>query len=276
MVFIESILYGLIYGLSEFLPVSSKAHQTLMQYLFWPDTGDSLQNLLVHIGLLLAIFISCRDILLRIMRQQRTVSGRRRRKVRSLDSQSLYDLRLLKTATIPMLIGLSLSFLTKNWGTSLLPLVTFGILNGVFLLIADHSRHGNRDSRSMTGLDGIVMGIIGSLSAFPGISRTGVISAYATIRGADGQNSANWAVLLGIPALVFGVFFDIYCMFSAGVSAVTVPIIAAYCLSGVAAFIGGYLGISICRIVLNHSGFSGFAYYSFGTALLSFVLYLIT
>lgn len=276
MSLIESIFYGFISGVTEFFPISSRAHQTLLRYIFGATSRNSLQELLVHIGLLLALFVGCRDILQRLYREQKTTSTTRRRKNRSLDIKSLYDLRLLKTATFPLLVGLLLCVIVGKWKDDLLTVMCFLIVNGLILLFAEHIQHGNRDSRTMTGLDGIIMGILGAISSFPGISRTGIISSYATARGADNQNAVNWAVLLGIPAIIFAAGYDIVSIFSTGVGALSFAIILGCLLSGIGAFAGGYIALSILVSILNHTGFSPFAYYSFGAALFSFVLYLIT
>ena len=275
MSLVENIIYGFISGIAEFLPVSSRAHQVLIRYLFGSTARDPFQDLLVHIGVILSIFVACREILIRLKRQHR-VNTVRKRKIQMMDGKSVYDLRLIKTACIPLLLGLLLSFVTSKLENNLLFLLGFLILNAVILLLAEHSSHGNRDSRTMSALDGIAMGVLGSFSVFPGISRTGIIASYATLRGADSQNATIWAVLLGIPALLFWTFFDLFGMFTFGVSVASFSVILGYILAGAAAFCGGYIGISLLQAVLNRSGFLGFAYYSFGAAIFLFVLYLIT
>ena len=276
MSLIESLFYGFISGVTEFFPISSRAHQALLRYIFGADTRNSLQELLVHIGLLLALFVGCRDVLNRLRREQKSISVSRRRRSRSLDVRSLYDLRLLKTATFPLLIGLLLYVVVGKWKDNLLTVMCFLIVNALVLLFAEHIQHGNRDSRTMTGLDGIMMGILGALSSFPGISRTGIVSAYATARGADNQNAVNWAILLGIPAIIFAACYDVVLIFSVGAGAISFPVIISCILSGIGAFAGGYAAISMLVSILNHAGYSPFAYYSIGAALFSFVLYLIT
>lgn len=271
----QSILYGLVSGLTEFLPVSSQAHQAFMRYIFGVDARNSLQELLVHIGLFLSIIVGCREILFRLRREQKLLSGSRRRKIRSFDTKSFYDLRLIKTATIPMIIGLLLTITTSKFDSNLLAIMFFLACNTFVLFIAEHSRHGNRDSRTMTGLDGIVMGILGALSVFPGISRTGMISAYATTRAADSDNACNWALILGIPAILFAACYDIVGIISTGIGGISFVTFIGFVLSGIAAFCSGYVGISFFRAILNHSGFGRFAYYSIGAAIFSFVLYLI-
>ena len=57
MSLIESIIYGLLSGIAEFFPISSQAHQTLLRYIFGVATRNSLQEFLVHIGLLFSIII---------------------------------------------------------------------------------------------------------------------------------------------------------------------------------------------------------------------------
>ncbi len=275
MSLLENTVYGFVSGIAEFLPVSSRAHQVLIRYLFGSTARDPFQDLLVHIGLILSILAACREILLRLRRQHKANAGRKR-KIQLMDGKSVYDLRLIKTACIPLLLGLLLSFATDKLENNLLFLLAFLILNAVILLFADHSSHGNRDSRTMSALDGIAIGVLGSFSVLPGISRTGIIASYASLRGADSQNAAIWAVLLGIPALLFWTFFDLIGIFTFGISVASFSVILGYILAGSAAFCGGYIGISLLQAILSRSGFSGFAYYSLGTALFSFVLYLIT
>lgn len=276
MSILENMIYGFISGLAEFLPVSSQAHQVLLRYMFGVDTRNFLQEFLVHIGLLLAVFVGCRDTIARLRREQKTISGSRREKSRSLDLTSYYDIKLIKTATFPLIIGLSLSFITDKIGYRILSVMAFLIVNAFVLLLADHSQHGNRDSRTMTGLDGFVMGILGSMSVFPGISRTGMISSYAILRGADSKNVTNWAFLLGIPAILFFICFDLIGIFSVGIGVLSISVFFGYILTGIFSFLGGYVAISVFQVILNHSGLSQFAYYSIGMSMFSFILYLIT
>jgi len=273
MSLLKSVLYGFVSGLTEFLPVSSRGHQAVLRYLFGIGTRVPLQELLVHIGILIAIIISCRDSLVRLYRRQTMRVSVRQRKQRSKD-KTYYDLRLLKTASFPLFAGLFFYFATDRYENNLLNLMAFWLLGGIVLLVADHTSRGNRDARTMSSLDGIVMGIAGALSVLPGISRTGMISAYCTARGADSENVMNWAVLLGIPAMIFAIVYDIVGLIAigAGGSGVLISSVA----SGILSFGGAYAGIALLKMWSYSSEFSKFAYYSFGAALFSFILYLIT
>ena len=68
---LKSILYGFISGLTEFLPVSARGHQALFQYLFGVETRGSLQNLLVHIGILVSVLVYSRETIYRLQKEQK-------------------------------------------------------------------------------------------------------------------------------------------------------------------------------------------------------------
>lgn len=270
------IIYGLISGLTEFLPVSSRGHQALLRYMFGTETRIPLQELLVHIGIFFSLVVGCAEILNRLIREQKILSGGHRRKARYSDGKSPYDLRLLKTASFPLFVGLFIYFATAKFENNLLLVMAFLFINAVILFIADYMPRGNRDARTMSSLDGIAMGLAGAFSVLPGVSRTGVVSSYAIARGADDDNAINWSVLLGIPALIFAVLFDLVSLVTYGAGIHSIGAVFGCLLSGIAAFVGGYLGISLFKLILNHSGLSKFAYYSVGAALFSFAVYLIT
>ena len=276
MSILENMLYGVVSGITEFLPISARAHQALIRYLFGAEARVSLQDILVHIGVLLSIFVACREDVARLYRENLTSARTRRKRFRPMDRKSYYDLRLLKTAVFPLITGLILYAVTARFEYNLLVLMCFLTINGLVLLFAEHTRRGNRDARTMSGLDGILIGLAGAASVFPGISRTGMITAYASVRGADEKNATNWAVLLGIPAMCVAICFDVFGMIGGGTVQLDFVHIVGYILAGGTAFIGGYAGISVLRLVLSNSSFSKFAYYSLGTAILSFILYLLT
>ena len=269
----ESILYGIVSGMAEFLPVSTQGHQAVLLRLFGQNYRDPLRDLAVHIALLAALMLGCRNLLLRIQREQAIISRSRRR--RTYDFNSIYDLRFIKTAAIPFVVGLIAYFRLQRFEQDPLTLVVFFAINGLVLMIPEYIRKGNKTGRLMTGLDGILFGIFSALSCFPGISRTGCGMGYASVRGADRMHTLNWVFLLSLPALAVWIVFDIIQLFSFGITAITFLRVLSYLLSGLFAFIGGFAGISVIRFISEKSSFLGFSYYSFGIAMFTFVLYLI-
>ena len=273
---IENILYGLVSGLTEFLPVSGSGHQALLHHLFGVNTRVSLQDLLVHIGILLSAIVVCRDNIARLRWEQSTATTVRRNKSRRMDTQSHYELRLLRSAIVPMLMAMIIFKLLNRAEYSLSSSMWLFIVNGVILLIAEHMRQGNRDAKTMTGFDGILIGVATAASSLPGLSGTGMTLSYTTARGTDIQKSTNWVILLVIPAMVFAIFGDIFYIFGNGFGSVSFLMILGCLLAGISAFCGGFIGISILRLMVTNTSIFQFSYYSFGLALLSFMLYLFT
>jgi len=272
---IQSVIYGFVTGFTEFLPISSYAHHLLMLKLFGQRDTAPLLNLCIHMALLIAVCYSSKSAITRLLRDRHV----RRRDLRSARRTSAsyggYDLRLIKSAAIPMAIVMLLCYaLGAKVPWNYLPL--FLIINGIVLIIPEYTRQANKDARGMSAIDAILIGVGGALSVFPGISRNGVILSYAVLRGADKQHATNWALLLSIPALVVIVTIDVFLVVASGIGTFSILVLLSYIAASAAAFGAGLLGIRFLRFIAPRLDFSGFAYYSWGIALFGFLLYLIT
>lgn len=274
MGFFLALLYGLISGISEFLPISSQAHQALFMQICGVPHRLPILDLCVHIGMLTAAYYTNHALLMRL-RREKQIRGTRRRSSGRLDSAGTFDSRLVKSATVPMLILMLLYLITAKYEFDPVPLSAFLVINGAVLLIPEYMRHGNKDARSMTALDGIFLGIFSSVSFLPGISRIGAGISYSTGRCADRQNAINWAMLLSMPALLLLIVFDFINLASFGACVDSFADVAGCIFAMVTSFVGSYLAIMGLRYLADRAGFTGFAYYSWGVALFTFGLYLI-
>lgn len=274
MMWLQNVLYGLLSGFTEFLPVSSSAHQILFRELFGMGYSPLL-NLFVHLASLCVVVFCNRTMLIRIQRDKLRYRRMSRLKRQHMSVSTVYDWRLVVTAAVPLVIVLLAQYVTVSViETPVMVLIL--IVNGIMLFVPEHMRHANKNAQAMSGLDGIFMGIFGALSALPGISRNGVITAFAISRGADRQCAVDWALLLSIPALLVLSGLDLVAIVTAGVGTISFLIVLCYIFAAFATVVGGYFGIRLIRFMAVHLDFIGFAYYSWGVALFSFVLYLIT
>lgn len=273
MSILESLIYGLVSGLTEFLPVSSAGHQAILLQLFGADHRDPILDIFVHLAILVALFVGCKSLFLRIRRTQ-LIAARSRRK-RTYELKGMYDLRLVKTATVPMLLMFLLYLLMRRYEYRPLYLALFFVVNGVILIIPEYVRHGNKNARLMSGVDSILVGLFGGLAGFPGVSRVGASVGYSVMRGADRSQALNWSFLLTLPAMILLLIFDVIHIFTVGTNPATFITVLGYFVSAGGAFIGGFMGISAVKFLSEKIGFAGFAYYSWGAAMFSFVLFLI-
>lgn len=273
MDFLQCIIYGLISGLAEFLPVSSGGHQAVLMKLFGLSGVSAVGTLFIHVGCLLAGLFCCRPVLSRLSREitiaSRPVRGRRNR-----DARTLYELRLLKTALIPMLIGLLPYIFTMKLSGNLLILAVFMIINGIIILVPEYMAHGNKTAKHMTVLENTGIGIAAALSCIPGISRIGAVCSFGLYRGADRQHTLNWALVLSIPALLLMILFDLIGILAGGFSGLSLGLFIGYLFAGIMAFVGAYFGILLIRFLTVRTGYSAFAYYCWGAAMFALILYL--
>ena len=271
MNWLESLIYGLVSGFTEFLPISSQAHQQILMSLFGVENRDPVRDLLVHIAMLFSIYYGCRGLIDNLRRER---GQRHSRRIPMHVSQVLLDNRFVKNATVPMLAGiLILSYIVKING-NLLTVSLFLFINGLILFISGRMLQGNKDVRSMSLLDSIFAGSLAALSAFTGISRTGCITSATILRGADRQNALNWALLLSIPALLLLSGMDVLSIITNTGTIAFWKNFFTYIISAFGAYLSGFYGIMLMKFLAVGKGFSGFSYYCWGASLFSFLLYL--
>lgn len=271
---LESLLYGLVSGLAEFLPVSAQAHRTILLKLFGVSGEDALFSFFLHAGALAAVLAASQKHIRQIKRERKLVSDPKRRRKYRPDMKTLLDQQIVKSAFFPALLGFVLYFGILRWRSNLLVIAAFLILNGFLLFLPSHLPAGNKDSRSMSRFDALLFGLAGALGMLPGISRVGATTSVAIARGADKQQALSWSLLFSIPILICLMALDAYGFLSQGAGGLQALVLFQYLFGAAAAFCGAYIAITFMRFLAVNLGFSCFAYYSWGAALFTFILFL--
>lgn len=272
---LESLLFGVVSGLTEILPVSSQAHQALVLKIFGAGTNPLLR-IIVHAAVFEALFIGCREQISAMMREQRIAATAPRRRPRQPDQRKVLDFKLLKTAMIPMLLGLLAYPFLDGIRSNLLFCAAFLVVNGIILYVPMHSVTGNKDSRSMSAWDSVLIGLAGAISVLPGISRVAATVSAAIARGASKEFAVRWSLFLSLPFMLGLILVDLYSLISFDLGQLSGGMILNFALAAAGAYIGAYAAISALRFMAVKVGFSGFSYYCWGTALFSLIMYLIT
>ena len=273
---LESILYGLIMGLSEILPVSSQAHRILLLKLFGVSGDSALLRLFVHAAALVAIYICSQTQIVKILRARNLARIPKRKRRRPLDVKSLMDLRLWQTMIIPVILGYFLYEKLLPLGNNLLVLAGLMFVNGLILYIPQYLPSGNKDSRSLSRVEGLLMGLGGMLSIFPGVSGVGSALSIGSVCGVDRSYALNMTLLMTIVSMIGLIVFDVLSIISVGLAGLTIMTLLSYLLASVFAFISVMLGIRFMRVLAENTGFSVFTYYSWGLALFTFIMNLMS
>lgn len=272
---IESLIFGLVCGFAEFLPISSTAHRNILNTLFGVDQEEPLMVMFLHMGALLALLVSSRSLLQRLQRELEVKRVARRRSRRQPDEMAVLDMSLVKTACIVMLFGFLFSFKTSSWNGNLPIIAMLLVLNGIILYIPLYLPRGNKDARTMSRMDAVLLGIGSALAVIPGLSRVGVSSSIGIARGATPQNAYKWSLLISIVALAVVVVLDLVSVVSTGLGQLDFSFILQCIMCGCAAYLGATGGISLMKMIVHRNGIENFSYYCWGAALFTFILYMI-
>ena len=274
MNWLEGILYGLLSGIAEFVPVSAQAHKAILRQLLGANGKLPLMELFIHMGVLAALIVCINEQIHRLYREYQLRRNSRRRR-RAPDRQSSADISLLKTACVPLILGFVFYAATSRMTEKLYIVAIFLLLNGILLYIPLHVPTGNKDARTMSKLDSLFIGILSMASVLPGISRIGMCCSASVLRGAEPKQAYRWGLFLSIPALAIMCCFDIYDVFVAGFGGMGMTVFLQCVLSGIMAYIGAFFTIKLVRSLALRVGLFNLSYYCWGAALFAFILYLI-
>ena len=271
----ESCIYGLFSGLLDIIPVSAQAHSVLLLKFFGVKASSDFLNLLIHAAVLAALYYSSQTQLIRMKRARALARVPKRKRKRPLDVRSMMDWSMLKTMLIPAVLGVFLRKYTAGLQGKLMLVSLFLFLNGLILYLPQFFPTSNRDSRTLSRVEGLLMGLGGAVSAVPGISAIGTTTSIASVCGVDRTYGLNMALMMNMGIAAGLMVYDILSIAANGFGTLSFLILIRYLLSAAAAFGGAVLGIKIMRNLAVERGFSSFGVYCWGLALFTFILNLI-
>ena len=271
---IQSIVIGFVSGLAEMLPVSAEAHRALLYTFFGVESEDAVFRLMVHTACLIALNWHYSGTVLDLRRTNHLMKLPPRRRRQSVDMASANTVRLLRTAVTVMLCFRAgttvLRFISGK-----LNLLTLGlVLSGVLLFLPAIYRSGNMDARNMPRGNGLVMGIGGGMGVLPGFSPVAGALSLGQWSGVDRQFALKFAHILLIPALGVQMAFDLIDIILGGAAAFSGFGLLTALVGAAASGFGCHYGLKLSEQLARATGFTVFAYYNWGTALLCFVLFL--
>jgi len=258
MTFLQSILLGIIQGLTEFLPISSSGHLVIAPYFFgWdiPPQDAFVFDVLVQVATLAAVIVYFWRDLLAIGRALFTG-------IRSKELMADPDSRLgiyILLATIPAgLIGFLIKDLVEQafnspTATGILLLVTAGLL-----VTAERVGARSRELDQVDWKDALVVGLFQALAIFPGISRSGATITGGMTRNLKREPAARFSFLISIPIMIAAGVLAVIDLAKMPGSAESIYVLAAGMF---AAAITGYFAIRWLLQYLTRRPLYGFAVY---------------
>ena len=211
MTWFQSLILGLVQGLTEFLPVSSSAHIRLTAVVAgWPDPGAAF-TAVAQIGTELAIVIYFRKDILRIcLAWSRSLTDKAVRT--ELDARMGW---LVILGSIPIgVLGVTFKDHIEGPFRDLrliaLSFIVLGVALGVADYLASQAEKGGRHRAvkprkgldQLNARDGMLYGVWQALALVPGMSRSGATMTGGLFLGYDRAAAARYSFLLAIPAVL--------------------------------------------------------------------------
>ena len=204
---IQSILMGIVQGLSEFLPISSSAHLVFTSNFYKVFKGieivqesnqEVFLDIMLHLGTLIAVLIFFRKEILAILKA--LYYGIKNKDYSSKDFK--YGVYIILGTVITVLIAYPLNEVAEFLVFK--PAVV-GILltfTGALLLFSEKYGQKFAEKKEIGLKTSIIIAIAQGLAALPGFSRSGLTISAGLLNKSSREEAARYSFLLSIPIIL--------------------------------------------------------------------------
>jgi undecaprenyl-diphosphatase len=257
---IDSIILGIVQGLTEFLPVSSSGHLELGKALLGDDSipEDSLVfTVVLHFATALSTLIIFRKDIVTLI-------------AALLKFEWNEDTQFIVKIMISMLpagfLGLVFeSELEALFGNNIMLVGLMLIITAVLLFMADRAK---KTTKKVGFWDAFIIGISQAVAMLPGISRSGATISTSVLLGNDKSKAARFSFLMVIP-LIFGkIAKDLL----SGDLSYTTENFGSLSAGFIAAFLAGLFACKLMIRLVKNSQLKYFSYYCFVVGALAVIL----
>ncbi|MDX2972577.1 undecaprenyl-diphosphate phosphatase [Kribbella solani] len=257
MSWVSAVVLGIVQGLTEFLPVSSSAHQRVVAALAgWDDPGAAF-TAVTQLGTEAAVLIYFRrDIARIVVAWVRSLTDRSRRSDPDARLGWYVILGTIPIAVLGLLLQDQIETAFRDLRVVAATLIGFGIVLG----IADRVGADERPLTRLTTGHAIGYGFAQALALIPGVSRSGGTITAGLLLGYRREAAARYSFLLAIPAVLASGLLEVRKIGSGEDHAEWGPTLLA---TGIA-FVVGYAAIAWFLKYITTHRFTGFVIYRIG------------
>ena len=251
---LEAVVWGLVQGITEFLPVSSSGHLRIIPDLFGLEPPDLSTSAILHLGTLAAVVAYYRRDVAWI------VGGLRR------DPVARQMAAMVVVATVPAgIVGLLFSSAIESFQESASGVGVALVATGAVLFLTRFVSRGSGRAEDLTTGNAVVIGLSQALALLPGISRSGMVITAGILRGVSPEESGRFGFIIAIPAILgagLREFIDL-----GPASTLSIELLVATLVAGVC----GYWAIRFLIDRLARGSLVPFAVYCVGIGLVTLI-----
>jgi undecaprenyl-diphosphatase len=262
---LESIILGIIQGLTEFLPISSTAHIRIIPQIFnWSDPGAAI-TAEIQVGTMLALLIYFFNDIKNLITKA-LLSIIHRDLLETPESRLAWFIAI---GTFPIvIIGLAFKHYIETSARSLYVISFSLIFFALVLWIAEKIAKQNKDMTKISWFESQLVGFAQAFALIPGASRSGVTITAGLFSGMTRETAARFSFLLSIPAVFASSVLEIWEVRHILVDTGIINLFISIIVSGIT----GYLSIEfLLRYLKKHSTYI-FIYYRIALGIVILVL----
>lgn len=267
-------LLGLIQGLTEFLPVSSSGHLSIIQNIFslgYESEEHLLFDVMLHLATLISVYLVYKKEIVSMATDTfNVILGR---DVATDDSgrfkPTVRNVFLLFIATLPLFIFVFfrhyIEKLYYNTG-----FIAFALaITGGLLFVSTKFTDGKKTEKTATVLDALLVGLGQAVATLPGLSRSGTTITMGLSRDFKKSYAVQFSFLLSIPAILGSTIVTLVSALKDGVNWGNIP---AYLVGMIIAGVVGYFALSLFKQFVQKKSLIYFAYYCWVMAVIAMII----
>jgi undecaprenyl-diphosphatase len=248
MNYLDAVILGIVEGLTEFLPVSSTGHLTIVEKILGLQVDDPAVTgftAVIQMGAIAAVVLFfVRDI-------GRIIKAWCLGLVKP-EWRGHLDFRMgwyVILGTIPVgIVGLAFKDVIKNDLRSLWVVAVALIVWSGAMYAAERSARQDRGERQLNLTDAIVVGVVQCVALVPGVSRSGATISAGLFRGLDRVTATRLSFFLSIPALLAAGLFELKDALGGSIS------VGETIVGTIVAFVVAYATVAwLLRFVAHHA-----------------------
>ena len=208
------IIQAVVQGLTEFLPVSSSGHLSVVQHITG-YTGETVLvlSIVLHLGTLAAVFAAFWKTIWEMIKEffftiKDVFTGKFSWKNMNANRRMMFMVIIATLILVPVYLFKDFFTARQGDGDIVFEGIAF-IFTAILLFLSARSTDGVKNGADMTVGDAVTVGLFQCVALFPGVSRSGSTTAAGLFRGLDKDTAVTFAFILGIPAILGGSVLEI-------------------------------------------------------------------
>lgn len=260
---IYTVIQAVVQGLSEFLPISSSGHISIVSHLFGYSESSTMLMVVLHLGTLFAVFIAFRDIIWALIKEffvmiKDIFTGKFKWKTMNPQRRMIMMLIVACIPLVPVYILLGDFFTGISEDNDILIEGFCFLYTALILFLSTRCVKGSKTAGDMNAKDALTVGIFQCVALFPGVSRSGSTISSGLFCGLSRETAVSFSFILGIPPILAGAAVE----FKDTISSTADINWLAYIIGFIIAAVVGFLAIKLVQWLVKSDKFIIFSIYT--------------